>query len=227
MTGAASPTLATDAVANTRAQIFLAGEKLFAERGFDGVSVRDIAAEANCNLAAINYHYGAKSELFLEIFRTRARELNKERQKLLREASANGVPNLASILRALLAPPILWRDPDSGRETASRFLSRAMSEATPSLQKILGSDVSHQKPFVAALAGALPDWSEAELVWALHFASGLAHQCNDTGFNRMRALSGGACDTENLPDVLERALRFALGGIAALAPRPLENPERT
>jgi AcrR family transcriptional regulator len=202
---------------DTREQIFLAAERLFAERGFDGVSVRDIVAEAGCNIAAINYHFGAKSELLLEVFRRRTRELNKERQRLLREASAAGEPSLRDILHALLAPPILWRDPASGHAIASRFVVRALTEATPPLRKILESDVSHQKPFLAALKQALPDWDEPELCWALHFASGVAHQCNDSNFKRVRVLSGGACDTENLPAVLDRAVRFALGGLAAMA----------
>lgn len=202
---------------DTREQIFMAAERLFAERGFDGVSVRDIVAEAGCNLAAIHYHFGAKSELLLEIFRRRAKELNKERQRLLRGASTEGAPGLDAILRALLAPPILWRETASGHAIASRFLSRAMSESTPQLRKLLESDVSHQKPFLAALRRALPARSEPELCWALQFASGVAHQCTDAHFKRLRVLSGGACDTENLPAVLDRAVRFALGGIAALA----------
>src|SRR5436190_23540529 len=97
----------------TAARIFLAAERLFAERGFDGVSVRAIVAEAEVNLAAVSYHFGSKSELLLAVFRARTKQLNRERRDRLREAQARhgGEAPLEQILRALLGPPILWRDP--------------------------------------------------------------------------------------------------------------------
>jgi AcrR family transcriptional regulator len=201
---------------DTHERILLTAERLFADRGFDGVSVRDIVAAANVNLAAINYHFGSKSALLMEIFRKRAKELNKERLRRLRDAEACEQPKLEDILRALLASPILWRDPASGREVASRFMARALAEVTPDLRTVLETDVSHQRGFVAALARLLPDWRESELCWALHFASGLAHQCTDTNFKRIEALSYGDCDTHDLPAILERAVRFAAGGILAM-----------
>jgi hypothetical protein len=136
----------------------------------------------------------------------------------LREAGAD----LEGILRALLAPPILWRAPDSGHAIASRFMNRAMTESTPELRHLLETDVSHQRVFLAALARALPSWSVPDLCWALHFASGLAHQNTDTNFKRLKSLSDGACDTEDLDAILSRAVRFALGGIAALFPPSLK-----
>jgi AcrR family transcriptional regulator len=204
----------------TAARIFLAAERLFAERGFEGVSVRDIVAEAEVNLAAVSYHFGSKSELLLAVFRARTKQLNRERREGLRAAEAqhDGAP-LEAIVRALLGPPILWRDPSSGKDTASRFISRVLSEATPELRKILETDVSHLQRFLAPLARAMPGCSEAEACWALHFVVGLPHQCTDTNFKRLDALSGGRCDTQNAGGALERAVSFALGGVGALQAR--------
>ncbi len=212
---------------DARERIFLAAERLFAERGFDGVSVRDIVQAAEVNLAAVSYYFGSKGELLLEVFSSRARALNRERRALLREAEARhgGNPPLADILRALMAPPILWRDPATGKDTASRFISRAMAEVTPDLRRILESDVSHLRGFRAALSRALPHLSEPEVCWALHFTVGLPHQCTDTNFNRLKALSEGGCDTEDVAAVLERAVRYAIGGIEAIAaPARLRKP---
>ncbi len=124
---------------------------------------------------------------------------------------------MSEILRALLGPPILWRDPALGKATASRFISRAMAETTPELRKILESDVSHLKGFLAPLSRALPDLDESEVCWALHFAVGIPHQCTDTNFKRVKALSDGSCDTGDVETVLARAIRFAEGGISAIA----------
>lgn len=60
-------TAATDG--DTRARVVAAASALFAERGFHGTTVRDIAARAGVNLAASNYHYGSKKALYLEVFR--------------------------------------------------------------------------------------------------------------------------------------------------------------
>jgi len=48
-----------------------AAEELFAEKGFKGTLIRQITEKANCNLAAVNYHFGGKDKLYLEIFRRR------------------------------------------------------------------------------------------------------------------------------------------------------------
>jgi len=54
---------------NTRERILAAAEKLFAEKGFDGVSVREITQMAECNLAAVNYYFSNKKKLYFDVFR--------------------------------------------------------------------------------------------------------------------------------------------------------------
>ena len=44
--------------------ILIEAEKLFSEQDFDAVSVRDIAKEANVNIAMISYYFGSKEKLF-------------------------------------------------------------------------------------------------------------------------------------------------------------------
>src|SRR5919202_513651 len=56
--------------AMTRAAIIRAATNLFAERGFDGTTVRAIVAKARVNQAAINYHFEGKEGLYREILRT-------------------------------------------------------------------------------------------------------------------------------------------------------------
>ena len=46
-------------------------EQLFAQKGFAAVSVREITAAADTNLAAINYHFGNKMNLYLSVFKER------------------------------------------------------------------------------------------------------------------------------------------------------------
>ncbi|WP_281637748.1 TetR/AcrR family transcriptional regulator [Flavobacterium marginilacus] len=44
-------------------QILLVAENLFAEKGFDGTSIRDIAKEAKINIAMVSYYFGSKEKL--------------------------------------------------------------------------------------------------------------------------------------------------------------------
>ena len=51
-----------------RFAILLAAEKLFAQRGYNGVSIRQIAEEAGVPLALVGYYFGPKQDLFHAIF---------------------------------------------------------------------------------------------------------------------------------------------------------------
>ncbi len=53
-------------------KIIEAAEKLFADNGFDGTSVRNIADEAGVNLAMISYYFGSKEKLLEALFAYRA-----------------------------------------------------------------------------------------------------------------------------------------------------------
>src|SRR3954453_17014865 len=88
-----------EAQAATKAAVFNAAERLFALHGFQNVSVRDITAEAKVNLASVNYPFGSKDSLLFEIFRRRTSELNRERARMLHEATArhDGKPPVREI----------------------------------------------------------------------------------------------------------------------------------
>lgn len=198
----------------TRDRIFLAAERLFALRGFSAVSVRDITADAGVNLAAVNYHFGSKDKLLFEIFLERSTELNRNRARLLHEATqaAGGKPGVRAILEALIAPPTRWLDPASDRFLALQFLIRARSEGTDEMRETLRGQVSHLKRFAEALAAARPELSAEDIYWRLHFVLGLIHQNRETELERLRAVSGGLAGTSNVAAQVERMVDFAEAG---------------
>ena len=75
---------------HTRAAILNSAERLYADRGFADVTLRDIVAAADVNLAAVNYHFGSKDELIAELFVTRSLATNRERLNELKAAEAAG-----------------------------------------------------------------------------------------------------------------------------------------
>jgi AcrR family transcriptional regulator len=55
---------------NTKARILKKAEELFAQKGYHAVSVREITTAANSNMAAVNYHFNSKKNLYMEVFRS-------------------------------------------------------------------------------------------------------------------------------------------------------------
>src|SRR5436189_1262804 len=69
--------------ADTKTRILDAAELLFMEHGFEATSLRQLTAAASVNLAAVNYHFGSKEELFQAVLTRRLDPMNQERIDLL------------------------------------------------------------------------------------------------------------------------------------------------
>src|SRR3954470_13797583 len=93
---------------HTRGAILGAAERLYADRGFADVTLRDIVAAADVNLAAVNYHFGSKDELIAELFVSRSLALNRERLNELKaaEEEGGGKASIDTIFRALVGPTL-------------------------------------------------------------------------------------------------------------------------
>lgn len=68
-------------------QIINAAEKLFARKGFDGTSVRDIAEGAGVNIAMISYYFGSKEKLMQALFKERTLHISLKVDTLLQDNS--------------------------------------------------------------------------------------------------------------------------------------------
>jgi AcrR family transcriptional regulator len=87
-----------------RERLLDAAEKLFCLRGYEGTSIRDITAEAGCNIAAVNYHFNGKDQLYQEMFRRRlVRNLEVHHDTIERICSAAN-PTLEDLLTELIRP---------------------------------------------------------------------------------------------------------------------------
>jgi AcrR family transcriptional regulator len=78
-----------------------AAEELFCQRGFNETSVRDIASAAGCNVASVNYYFGGKDNLYLEIWRRRLAFMRESRLASIEKVMSSGeLPTLEDLLRA-------------------------------------------------------------------------------------------------------------------------------
>src|SRR5664279_6641976 len=152
----------------TRTAILAAAERLYADRGFGDVTLRDIVAAAGVNLAAVNYHFGSKDELIAELFVSRSLATNRERLNELKaaEEAGGGRADIGAILRALVGPTLRGcLGPDRERSTAARFMIRAGIEAIAPIRRIKNREIDHLKKFAAAMRRSLPACPEVELYW--------------------------------------------------------------
>jgi TetR/AcrR family transcriptional regulator, regulator of cefoperazone and chloramphenicol sensitivity len=85
----------------TRQRLLDAAEAMFARHGFPSTSVRDLTAEAGCNIAAINYHFGGKDNLYREMFRRLLGHLRELRIRSIDRARPR--PGMEPALEELLA----------------------------------------------------------------------------------------------------------------------------
>jgi AcrR family transcriptional regulator len=102
------------APAETRERVLAAASELFAARGFHGTKMRDIAERAHVNLAAANYHFGSKEDLYLDVLReqfARINEMLTQRGAILRDGLNRDQlvrllrERVAAMLELLLGPP--------------------------------------------------------------------------------------------------------------------------
>ena len=88
---------AREAPGSTKARILGAAEEVFAARGFEGASTREIAGRAGVNISSLHYHWESKETLYLTVFRA----ISDRIVDLLRDTLA---PGLAGEGRAQLIP---------------------------------------------------------------------------------------------------------------------------
>jgi len=208
----------------TRTAILAAAERLYADRGFGDVTLRDIVAEANVNLAAVNYHFGSKDELIAELFVTRSLALNKERLRELREAeeAGDGRADISEVLRALVGPTLRGcLGPENQRSTPARFMIRVSIESVPAIRRIRNREIDHLRKFIAAMRRSLPDRNEVDLYWGLHFALAMAQQTVRDS-ERLAKLSEGKCDVDDVESVIDRVVDVAVLGLTARSPGKVE-----
>jgi AcrR family transcriptional regulator len=199
----------------TRTAILAAAERLYADRGFGDVTLRDIVAEANVNLAAVNYHFGSKDELIAELFVTRSLALNRERLRELKaaEEKGGGTADISDILRALVGPTLRGcLGPDNQRSVAARFMIRVSIESVPAIRRIRNREIDHLRKFIAAMRRSLPGHNEVELYWGLHFALAMAQQTVRDS-ERLTKLSDGKCDVDDVEDIIARVVAVAVMGL--------------
>jgi AcrR family transcriptional regulator len=155
---------------STPERIVATAERMFAERGLEAVSLRDITNACQANSAAIHYHFGSKDELVLAILEHRAAELAKRRDAYLAIVENSRRPTIRQVVRALVMPTaeLAAEDEHHSRHYIG-FLAAMLErpETAAIIDEVFGDQMTR---YLDALERVLPDMPEDVRVLRFAFA---------------------------------------------------------
>jgi AcrR family transcriptional regulator len=197
-------------------KILDAAEALFAERGFNGVSLKDISQAAEVDTGLLHYYFQTKAGLFQAVIARRADLVNDLRRASMRayEESAGEALTVEGAVRAYLDPTFEFAR-HGGRSHRNYLLIVSQLNSAPA-GSIPGAEVTPFDPvvqiFIDLLRKASPGSSEADLYWFYHMLSGaITLTWAQTG--RIDKLSGGACRSADFPTIAEEMIKIFAHGL--------------
>ena len=142
----------------TKDRVIAAASALFAERGFRGTTVRDIAQRARVNLAAAHYHFGSKESLYLEVLRVQFAGVMIELGQRGARPGAGPTPLPEAALRTVLRTRIaamleLLLGPPPGSH--GTLMMREMCDPSAALPDIVELVIQPLKRDMEAIVGGL------------------------------------------------------------------------
>lgn len=208
--------------AYTRKRILEAATRLFAVKG-DKTSLREITAEAQVNVSAVNYHFGSREGLITAVYQHRIEVLKQAQIRLLEqletEAKAAGRPAIEprKLVEAYFRPFLQHTVGEIGAPPGQA--PQDSNALVRTLALIEHGEVLER--YRAAFAQSLPDIPEAELEWRILFMFAAASSAYSGSDGLLFAFSRKATEPLTLELLIERLIPFLVGGLLAPLPSPL------
>jgi AcrR family transcriptional regulator len=194
-----------------------AAEELFAEHGFEASSIREITKKAQCNLAAVNYHFHSKENLYNEVFRRRLAALRDLRIDSINKVMTQKEPQpaLEQLLRAFSTA---FLEPLLDQTSGQRFMKLMVREMSdPHLPTKMFVEVLAGPTFTElgkGLAIVCPGLSEQKIVLSIISTIGqLIHVIQLNEMLKMTEFVG--VPIPSLEEMVEHIVEFSAAGIRA------------
>jgi len=199
----------------TRERLLNEAEIQFAQRGYRDVSIRDITNAVHCNLAAVNYHFGNKKNLYLEVFRTRWMPRARRVQESFKESYAALAPSsLAGVVQALAQAFLEGPLTDEERVRHAQLMAREMAQPSDAFEVVADQVI---RPFFGELADKLRPFLPAELGNEGLMLNVLSIFAQVLYFNFARitvsSIIGREYDREFRARLLDQIINFSLRGL--------------
>lgn len=202
-----------DANQSSTDRILNASEMLFAERGYAGASMRDIARAAEAPVSLITHHFGTKEELFRQVIDRRIHDQVATTLDDIAKAqhAASGAPvPLETLIRCYMEPMILksiYGGP--GWKNYAKLMGLAMfnSQYDDFLKPMIELYDRVQYAFAAECRKIFPDAEERRLQFAIFFlnSSILSMLVESRMLDRQ---SGGVCKSSDLQMIVDEMIPF-------------------
>ncbi len=196
----------------TRERLLAVAAELFADRGLDGVTVRELCSAARANVAAINYHFGDKLGLYTELIEQAIQGMRRS----MSLAPQQGTPEerLAAYIRGELER-VLGTRPGAW---VARLMNREVDAPTPVLDRVVREAIQPRVEYVSRLVAELmrcpvEDPRVGVAVANIHGLPALLRRRPIVE----RLLPGFRVTPETIQVMAEATTHFALAGIQALA----------
>lgn len=206
----------------TKTRLLAAASDLFAEKGFHGTKVRDIAERAGVNVAAGNYHYGSKKDLYLEVLREQFHRIRRQIEETgtairpgeLEKLSKARLRQLLHARLRIMLDMLVARTPNVHAQLMMREMADP-SEALPVIvREFITPLVEEMREIVRYL---FPELTRPQVE---HAAFSMTAQIHFYRFMMPVILSMKGARSYSkafLAEVLEHSYEFSLGGMERLA----------
>jgi TetR/AcrR family transcriptional regulator, regulator of cefoperazone and chloramphenicol sensitivity len=207
----------------TKSRLLAAAGDLFAEKGFHGTKVRDIAARAGVNVAAGNYHFGSKKELYLEVVRAQFARMHERIAKMGAalepvDLGELGRPELLRLLRVRLEVMLEMLMGTGGDDVHARLMMREMAEPSEALTTIVREMAQPLVEETRQIIGHLrPELDRGQVERISLSVAGQIHFYRFMMPALLEMLGMRSYSRAFLGEVVEHVFEFSLGGMDRLA----------
>ena len=201
---------------DTKERLLKAAKELFVRKGFSGVSIREIAREAEANSALISYYFGDKEGLFKGVLESFVRPLNATRMAQFAVLEKQADITVEEVVRAWVAPMFLTPKSKNASPVVSLSLTLSAEYDKLSEQIILDLYDEMNECFLRLLERCLPTASRASLVWRLYFLVGAALTASRPRAKSVHKLTHGMINHQDTEELVEQLVQFAAAGFKAI-----------
>lgn len=204
-----------------------AAEHLFAQKGYEAATTREIAALSGDTLGTLSYHFKTKDVLVREVVTRRFDEMNDLRRAMYNEFRAKkggALPDLDEAITAIVLPMLrLALANDEGWRNYITLICRLMYVSTEDQKKLMPKLLD---PIGIELLGWLkatsPPSTHANLAYAYQFLIGcMLDSVVQAKSDRLKRISEGVCSARDFAAVSERLIPFVIAGTKAIINLPV------
>ena len=199
----------------TKERLLVVAGELFADRGFDSVSLRMITDRANVNLASVNYHFGSKEELIGAVVDDIVRPVNERRLSLLSLIDYTREDPIRKIIHAFIDPVFDLSDSGNDDNKYYKLISRCIASRDDRVSSIIIKQFPEVlAQFVSSLTKALPSMDSNSAHLKIMFMAGaLAHSLFH--YENLLLISEGRFDLNSSEVLKSELVSFLLTGMNA------------